>query len=58
VNASIREKREQELAGEFGKLKEEYDLLKIENQALGGANSKVVANIGASTSVQAKLRTP
>jgi len=58
VNASIREKHEQELAGEFGKLKEEYDLLKIENQALGGANSKVVASIGATTSVQAKIRTP
>ncbi len=57
VNASIREKHEQELAGEFGKLKEEYDLLKMENEALGGANSKTVANIGASMSVQAKVRT-
>ncbi len=58
VNASIRDKHEQELAAEFGKLKEEYDLLKIENQAIGGANSKIVAGIGASTSVQAKIRTP
>ncbi|MBS1953053.1 MAG: hypothetical protein JST89_02645 [Cyanobacteria bacterium SZAS-4] len=58
VNASIREKHEQELAGEFGKLKQEYDLLKMENEALGGANSKVVASVGASMRVQAKVRTP
>lgn len=58
VNASIREKHEQELAGEFGKLKQEYDLLKMENEALGGANSKVVASVGASVSVHAKVKTP
>lgn len=57
MNASIREQREQQLAGEFGKLKEEYDLLKVENEALGGANSKVVADIGAATSVHAKVQT-
>ncbi|HEY9677965.1 MAG TPA: hypothetical protein V6C76_08140 [Drouetiella sp.] len=55
VNAAIRDKREQLLAGEFGKLKEEYDLLKVENQALGGPSSKVVAAVGAQTSVSAKL---
>lgn len=58
VNAAIRDKHEQELAAEFGKLKEEYDLLKMENQALGGANSKIVAGIGASTSVQGKINSP
>lgn len=56
VNASIRAQREQELAGEFGKLKEEYDLLKIENKALGGGSSPVVAGIGASSSVHGRIR--
>ena len=48
IGSSIREKREQELAGEFGKLKQEFDLLKIERQALGGT---LLSPTGAGTSV-------
>jgi len=36
TNAAERDKREQELAAEFGKLKEEYDLLTIEKTAISG----------------------
>jgi hypothetical protein len=35
-NAALRDQREQELAGEFGKRKEEYDLLTIEKTAISG----------------------
>lgn len=58
ANAAFRDQKEGELAGEFGKLREEYKMLDIERQAIGGNPATVATSPGTSakTSVSAKIR--
>ena len=53
VNAAYRASREQELAAEFGRLRQEYDLLKVERQRL--ANQSVITR-ATTSSLSAKLQ--